>query len=161
MSKILIAFDPSTKSTGYAVFKDQELIKYGAFEENSKEVLERINNLSNKTEELINKYQPNDMAIENVQITMSAPTAKVLLGLQLLLELKAYNRKIPYSLIRPTHWRKVLGLSNSSKLKRAEKKKEAIQYVVNKYNVPEDSADDICDAICIGECYLKENNNEG
>lgn len=152
---ILISIDPSSKSTGYAIFKNEILIDYGVIQELSSNILERINNIDLKIEQIINKYKPTDLAIENVQITMSAPTAKALLGLQLLLELKAYKHNIQYSLIRPTHWRKVLGLSNSKNMKKEDKKREAIQYVKNKYKISTD-INDITDAICIGECYIKE-----
>lgn len=158
MNNILLSLDPSTKSTGWAIFKNDKLFKYGAITEKSKDVLERILDISQQIDILIDKYNINIIAIENVQITMNAPTAKALLGLQLILELKAYKREINCELIRPTHWRKVLELSNSPKIKRADKKKEAQNYVVNKYNIPINSIDDICDAICIGECYIKEIN---
>lgn len=66
-----------------------------------------------------------------------------------------FSKNIKCTTIRPTHWRKVLGLSNSSKLNRKEKKEATITYVKEKYKINED-IDDICDAICIGECYIKE-----
>lgn len=60
-----------------------------------------------------------------------------------------FSKNIKCTTIRPTHWRKVLGLSNSSKLNRKEKKEATITYVKEKYKINED-IDDICDAICIG-----------
>lgn len=155
MNKTVIAFDESTKSTGYAIFKNSELIDYGVIEQNSKNVLERVNNIINEINILIEKYKPNDIALENIQITLSAPTAKSLMGLQFLIELLCFQKNIKCTTIRPTHWRKVLGLSNSSKLNRKEKKEATITYVKEKYKINED-IDDICDAICIGECYIKE-----
>lgn len=155
MNKTVIAFDESTKSTGYAIFKNSELIDYGVIEQNSKNVLERVNNIINEVNILIEKYKPNDIALENIQITLSAPTAKSLMGLQFLIELLCFQKNIKCTTIRPTHWRKVLGLSNSSKLNRKEKKEATITYVKEKYKINED-IDDICDAICIGECYIKE-----
>lgn len=155
MNKTVIAFDESTKSTGYAIFKNSELIDYGVIEQNSKNVLERVNNIINEINILIEKYKPNDIALENIQITLSASTAKSLMGLQFLIELLCFQKNIKCTTIRPTHWRKVLGLSNSSKLNRKEKKEATITYVKEKYKINED-IDDICDAICIGECYIKE-----
>lgn len=155
MNKTVIAFDESTKSTGYAIFKNSELIDYGVIEQNSKNVLERVNNIINEINILIEKHKPNDIALENIQITLSAPTAKSLMGLQFLIELLCFQKNIKCTTIRPTHWRKVLGLSNSSKLNRKEKKEATITYVKEKYKINED-IDDICDAICIGECYIKE-----
>lgn len=156
---IIIALDESTVSTGYAIFKDNKLVDYGAITQKSKNVLERVNNIINEIETLIDKYNPNDMVIENIQITMSAPTAKALMGLQFMIELLAYKKNIKCTSFRTAHWRKVMGFSNSPKLSRQQKKQETLDYVKNKYNVTE-NIDDIADAISIGECFIKENENE-
>ena len=66
---ILISLDESTVSTGYAIFKNKELIDYGVITQKSKNVLERVNNIMNEIDNLIQKYKPNDMVIENIQIT--------------------------------------------------------------------------------------------
>lgn len=155
-NKILLSIDESTTSTGYAIFKDKKLINYGVITQQSKNVLERVNNIVSEINDIIEKYIPTDIVIENVQITMSAPTAKSLMGLQFIIELLAFKKNIKCTTIRTAHWRKVLGLSNSTKLNRAEKKKQAIDYVKLKYNI-EEEIDDITDAICIGECFIKEN----
>lgn len=153
---ILISLDESTVSTGYAIFKNKELIDYGVITQKSKNVLERVDNIMNEIDNLIQKYKPNDMVIENIQITMSAPTAKALMGLQFMIELLAFQKDIKCTSIRTAHWRKVMGFSNSSKLNRKEKKQETLDYVKNKYNITE-NIDDIADAISIGECFIKEN----
>lgn len=155
-NNIIISLDESTKSTGFAVFKNNELIDYGAIQENSKDVLERVNDILDRINSMIDEYKPNIVIVENVQITMSAPTAKALMGLQFAIELMCYKTNIECTSIRTAHWRKVLGLSNSPKLKRTDKKKEAMEYVKNKYNIDE-KIDDVTDAICIGESYIKEN----
>lgn len=158
MNNIIISLDESTKSTGYAIFENNKLINYGAITQNSKNVLERVNNIITEIKKMIEQYKPSEMAIENVQITMSAPTAKSLMGLQFLIELVCYRNNIKCTSIRTAHWRKVLGLSNSPKIKKEQKKLEAIKYVKDKYGIDE-KINDVTDAICIGECYLKERND--
>lgn len=156
-NKVMISFDPSTKSTGYAVFEGKKLINYGVIQEKSKDMRERVLDMLNQIETLITEtYSPDMVVIENVQITMSTLTAKALMGLQFAIELLCYKYNIEYRLIRPTTWRKILGLSNSPKIKRAEKKQQAMEYVKNKYGIDE-KIDDVTDAICIGESYIKEN----
>lgn len=137
----------------FLYLKTGQLIDYGALQSKSKNVIERIDIILKGINELINKYNPTELVAENVMITMSAPTAKALLGLELLIELNAFQKNIPCSFIRPTSWRKTLGLSNSPKLKRANKKKETMEYIKNKYGI-EEELDDICDAIAIGTAYL-------
>lgn len=159
MDKILISLDPSSVSTGYAVFKNEKLETYGVIQEKSKNVLERINNISQKIDELLEEYKPDEIALEDITITLSAPTAKALMGLQLIIELKAFDKGIKCEALRTTNWRKTLGLSNSPKLKREEKKREAMEYVNKKFMINE-SLDDICDAICIGEAYMIKRDKE-
>ena len=159
LSKILIALDESTVSTGYSVFKDEKLIDYGAITQKSKNVLERISNMVQEIEVLVQKYKPDNLVAENIQITLSAPTAKSLMGLQLLIELLAFKKEIPCTLYRTAHWRKVLGLSNSPKIKREEKKKEAIKYVEDRYGIKIDK-DDVSDAIAIGTAFIIESGDK-
>lgn len=155
MSKLLIALDESTTCTGYAVFEDEKLINHGVFSFKSKDVLERVSLIMEKIENLINTYNPNNMIIEDVQITMNAATAKSLLGLQFMIEVYAHRNNIQCEAIRTTKWRKILGLSNSRALDRKAKKQETIDYVKNKYGI-EILKDDESDAIAIGTAYLLE-----
>ena len=155
MSKILIALDESTTCTGYAVFDDGELIEHGVFSFKSKDVLERVSLIMEEIEELIKTYKPDNMVIEDVQITMNAATAKSLLGLQFMIEVYAHRNNISCKTYRTTKWRKILGLSNSRSLDRKAKKQETIDYVKNKYGI-EILKDDESDAIAIGTAYLLE-----
>lgn len=155
MSKILIALDESTTCTGYAVFDDGTLIEHGIFSFKSKDVLERVSLIMEEIEELIKNYKPDNMVIEDVQITMNAATAKSLLGLQFMIEVYAHRNNISCETYRTTKWRKILGLSNSRSLDRKAKKQETIDYVKDKYGI-EILKDDESDAIAIGTAYLLE-----
>ena len=155
MSKILIALDESTTCTGYAVFDDGELIEHGIFSFKNKDVLERVSLIMEEIEELIKTYKPDNMVIEDVQITMNAATAKSLLGLQFMIEVYAHRNNISCETYRTTKWRKILGLSNSRSLDRKAKKQETIDYVKDKYGI-DVLKDDESDAIAIGTAYLLE-----
>lgn len=154
-NKILIALDESTTCTGYAVFEDDKLIKHGIFSFKNKDVLERVSLIMEEIEKLVNIYKPNDMIIEDVQITMNATTAKSLLGLQFMIEVYAHRNNIHCKTYRTTKWRKILGLSNSRTLDRKAKKQETINYVKEKYGI-NILKDDESDAIAIGTAYLLE-----
>ena len=155
MSKILIALDESTTCTGYAIFNDGELIEHGLFALKSKDVLERVSYIMEEIEKLIKAYKPDNMVIEDVQITMNAATAKSLLGLQFMIEVYAHRNNISCETYRTTKWRKILGLSNSRSLDRKAKKQETINYVKDKYGI-DVLKDDESDAIAIGTAYLLE-----
>ena len=154
-NKILIALDESTTSTGYAVFRNSALIEHGIFSSKSKDVLERVSYIMEEIEKLITRYKPNNMIIEDVQITMNAATAKSLLGLQFMIEIYAHRNNISCETYRTTKWRKILGLSNSRALDRKAKKQKTIDYVKDKYGI-EILKDDESDAIAIGTAYLLE-----
>ena len=155
MSKTLIALDESTTCTGYAVFDDGELIEHGIFSFKSKDVLERVSLIMEEIENLIDTYKPDNMIIEDVQITMNAATAKSLLGLQFMIEVYAHRNNISCETYRTTKWRKILGLSNSRSLDRKAKKQETIDYVKDKYGI-DVLKDDESDAIAIGTACLLE-----
>ena len=57
------------------------------------------------------------------------------------------------------HWIKILVLSNSPKIKREEKKKEAIKYVEDRYGIKIDK-DDVSDAIAIGTAFIIESGDK-
>ena len=155
MSKTLIALDESTTCTGYADFDDGELIEHGIFSFKSKDVLERVSLIMEEIENLIDTYKPDNMIIEDVQITMNAATAKSLLGLQFMIEVYAHRNNISCETYRTTKWRKILGLSNSRSLDRKAKKQETIDYVKDKYGI-DVLKDDESDAIAIGTACLLE-----
>lgn len=159
LSKILIALDESTTSTGYAVFDNEKLIKHGVFSSKSKDVLDRVSFIMEEIEKLIKDYNPDNMIIEDVQITMNAATAKSLLGLQFMIEVYAHRNEIHCTTYRTTKWRKILGLSNSRTLDRKAKKQETIDYVKDKYNI-EVLKDDESDAIAIGAAFIMESKGE-
>lgn len=157
--KILIALDESTTSTGYAVFKNSTLIEHGIFSSKNKNVLERVSYIMEEIEKIIENYKPDNMVIEDVQITMNAATAKSLLGLQFMIEIYAHRNNISCETYRTTKWRKILGLSNSRALDRKAKKQETIDYIKNKYGI-EILKDDESDAIAIGTAYLLEKSEK-
>ena len=62
---ITIAIDASTKSTGIAMFKDNQLLGYENFVSSNKNVLKRIKYMTDKIEEI---YKKNNQ--ESVQVVM-------------------------------------------------------------------------------------------
>ena len=59
MSKITIAIDASTKSTGIAIFKDKELIEYKNIKSSNKSVLKRIKYMTDAIEEIYVNHSNN------------------------------------------------------------------------------------------------------
>lgn len=156
--QLIVSIDESTTCSGFAIMdKDGKLIDYGKLDfKKEKDAMNRLSEMMYAITDIIDNYKPECVIIEDILITMNANTAKILLALQTMIELTCYRKNIPCVKYRTTKWRKILGLSNSPKLKREDKKKEALNFVNNKLKL-ELTNDDTSDAICLGLAFLKEN----
>lgn len=164
---ITISLDLSTKSTGFAVFKDSKLIDYGELKEKSKEPKERIIKITNQLEKLFKKYEEClKVIIEEVRPEMEQTsqknlhTQKVLMWLQASLVLMLYqkNPKIEIEYTYPNEWRKQCGIHTGRSIKRDSLKLADIKFVKDTYGI--ETTDDAADAIGIGHAYLHNLSNE-
>lgn len=79
----VLGIDPSLKSTGYGLieFTDQEysVLAYGTIKPTvSKPFHQKINEIKNKIEEIIDTYAPEEVAIENIFYAQNVKTALTL-----------------------------------------------------------------------------------
>lgn len=178
MSKITIAIDASTKSTGIAMFQDKELIEYKNIKSNNKSVLKRIKYMTDAIEEIyvnhsnnsfINNltkaitdgeydsptYQivmeqvlPDNLTKDENQWIRNQATFKALMYLQAAIVLMFDHYDLEVELVSATTWRKWCGIAQGAYVKRDVLKVRDVQFVKEKYNI--DVNDDIADAICIG-----------
>lgn len=65
---IILALDQSTRISGWSVFEDKELKDFGHWTEISDSIGKRILNISNHIKDLINKYDPDLVVFENIQL---------------------------------------------------------------------------------------------
>ena len=148
---LVLAFDPSTTSTGWAVYDTQynDLIEYGSIKPKVKDSIDRIIVIDSEVKELLRNWKPEITLIENLSVTRNARTTILLGGLQLMIEVACKRRNLLYLPVRPSEWRKEIGIKGRT---RADQKANTIKYIKEKYkiNVNEDEAD----AICISE-YAK------
>ena len=64
--KVILSLDPSTKSTGWAVFTDGSLTDYGVITAGSTNLFHRIDKMIEEINNIIVKYNPVDVALEDV-----------------------------------------------------------------------------------------------
>lgn len=141
----LLALDQAT-TTGYAVFVDNELKDYGKFTYDDDNVGLRLVKIRNKLIELINKHNINEIAFENIQMqNNNVLTFKVLAEIYGVIHELAEELQIPYTIVASSSWKSTLDIKGRA---RAEQKRNAQQYVINRYNIK--ASQDTCDAICIG-----------
>lgn len=155
----LLALDQSSKTSGFAIFKNNKLIDYGSFNFSSSKLDIRLTKFYLKIDELIKNYEIDHVIFEDIQlqndVNDNVKTFKTLSEVIGVLRLKLYNLKIPYDSVLSSIWKSKLQIKGRN---RAEQKKSAKDYVKNKYKI--NPGQDACDAICIGEYYLLNKRDE-
>ena len=155
-----LALDQALQTTGYAVFEDDKLIKWGTFSTDASSSIEdRLYTIQQELNKLDKYYNIGYVFFEDTQKQVNLDTYKRLCYVQSVIMLWCRNRGgIQYSVLSPSHWRKIL--KDKYKInwgrKREEQKQAALNWIQKEYegNFTTDSAD----AICIGRAGLIELN---
>ncbi|MGL5765339.1 MAG: crossover junction endodeoxyribonuclease RuvC [Sarcina sp.] len=155
----VLALDQALTITGFAVFSEKNLEKYGVLNlgdiARDKELMveekdyERTMNVKMFLNKMIKAYDINFVVLEDVQAQKNVNTFKKLASLQGVLKQRLYENEIPFKVYKPSEWRKILGIKGN---KREIQKKNSIEYISVKYNV--EVTDDEADAICLGLAYV-------
>lgn len=166
---MILALDASTKSTGYSIFSEGKLLKYGCITANSTNLLARIKKMKIEITKIMEskEYSIDTIILEEVRPDLgNTKTYKALTWLQAMIVLLMYeNYNLEVTFLYPSEWRKICGILQGRGIKREQLKQEDIKYVTEIFNIQENINDDIADAIGIGYAYLnknksKENDNE-
>lgn len=144
--KRLLALDQSSKITGYAVFdKDGKLETYGKFTATAPSVDERLVEIKNKIQSLIDQYNIEQIALEDIQQQENVQTFKILAEVYGVASEVIEEFNIPHTSVLASSWKSYLGIKGKS---RQEQKHNAQKYVIEHYGIK--PSQDECDAICIG-----------
>lgn len=150
---VTLAFDQSTAVTGFSVWNNETLFDYGIIDLHKNDNTdERIKDMTNRISDIIQKYSPDSVVIEEVAQQSNAKVLKILARLQGAILYMCMLRSIPCSIIEPAKWRSKIGLTVGPHIKRSDLKHQAIQHVKEKYNL--DVIEDVAEAICIGESII-------
>ena len=156
--KRTLVFDQATNTTGWAVFDDNKLVKYGAFNTKGSSPEQKINEMKYWVRDMISSWRADRVVIEDIQLqnfeeenlnTIGVTTFKALAHLQGVLIDLFYENKISYKIAHTGTWRKHNGIKGKS---RADKKKSAQLLVKEIYQ--KEVTQDEADAICIGRYGL-------
>ena len=150
-------------STGYSIFNDGNLVKYGKIPTAAKGFKSedlRINHIVNVIENIINEYKVDKVVCEDQFTSVNPKTTLTLRKLIGGIVRMTYEHDIDITYYYPAQWRKILGI-NKGKAK--DKKLAAYNYLFENGIFTEKfiqsgvkKNDDIVDSICIGIAYLKE-----
>lgn len=156
MSNIL-SLDLSSKCTGYCVSTDHKIITYGVITAQSTDLIERIAIMRKDILDIIKEYDISIIVIEDVQQTLQNKNVyKALTWLQgiIVMSIYDYNSNIQIIFMQASEWRAKIGIKVGPGIKRQELKQHDIDYIKEHYNIT--VSDDIADAICIMDAYLKD-----
>lgn len=160
--KTILAFDQASNLTGYSVYKNGELIKYGVLslkditKASFSEVAydEKVENVKQFLIRSLDFFKPDIVAIEDIQRQSNIKTFKDLAYLQGVLKNYLYINNIPFIVLSPSMWRSELKIKGR---KRVDVKRNAQLYIKDKFNieVTEDEADAICISIASSNMLSK------
>jgi Holliday junction resolvasome RuvABC endonuclease subunit len=140
----ILCLDQATKTSGYSVFENKKLITYGILQanENEKNPIERMKQMQDRINELIDKIKPSFIVFEDIQFQQNYGTFKQLAQLQGILMAKLFKLDIGFQIIEPSAWKSFCGIKGR---KREEQKKNTQVFVksIYKVSVSEDEADAI------------------
>lgn len=152
----IIAFDQALGKTGVCTI-DGDTVYHSLIDlSKTKDVLERSTMMRQMIQSRIKNNHPDLVVIEDVALQSSPKTLIQLAQLQGAIMGVCELNNIPYEIIKPSEWRKILGFKQG-RVKRAELKQQAIDYVKTYYG--EDVSSDEADAMCIATAVKMELEN--
>ncbi len=158
----VLALDGATGTTGYALYDNTRLIKYGTFTTKGENYIENINQVKHWVQAVMDEWEPSFIGCEHIQLqagrsdTPQVEVYRKLACLQGVLLDKMFEEKKDNGLVYPSEWRKYCGVGGRN---RAEQKRNAQLKVKTWYNI--DCSEDEADAICIGKYFatnVRRNN---
>ncbi len=147
----ILALDQSLNTSGWAIFDNNSLIKFGHFKIHSAESIEnRLGTLWEKIYKLYKDYQFEYIYFEDIQYQNNKDTYKKLAYVQATILLWCFFNETKYLILSPSHWRKIITDNFNIKFgrSRTEQKNKSCDFVKNKFNI--DITEDEADAIAIG-----------
>lgn len=147
---LVLAFDQSTRVTGWSLFEDGQYIQSGVIDLHKiKNTDERSKQMGLELCQIIKNNQPDEIIIEEVTMQSNADTLKKLARIQGMVIGFATAHNIPTHILTPSKWRAALGYKQGPKVKREELKAQSLNFVKDNFGL--DLIEDEAEAICINE----------
>lgn len=166
----LLALDASTKSTGWAIFDDNKLVKYGCLTNSSNNTIERILYMTAEVNKLISENGITKIIMEEVlpknedyddgaKHHSNPKVFKPLMWLQGAIAICAHihHKEIEIEYILPNSWRSKIGIKTGRGITREALKKADQKFAKDTFGI--DVNDDIADACGLGWSQIKISND--
>ena len=147
-----VGLDQATHVTGYSIFDDEQLVYAGIFEAFAEDEISRDIEVKNWLIQLIQKWKPDIIAIEGIQLqqfnnkTIGITTYQTLARLQGILMATCCELKIDYTIVPPATWRAHCQVKGRT---RVDRKRSMQTKVKEWFDIT--VSDDVADAIGIGK----------
>lgn len=147
--KRTLALDQASKVTGYAIFDDTKLVKYGTFTTTAADDIERFAMVRAWLLSMISSWRPDYIGIEGIQFQeegsgqkMGVTVFQTLARLQGIIMMACHDEDVPFEICPTNTWRHSCGVKGKT---RTDKKRSMQLLVQQWYNlkVSEDEADAI------------------
>jgi Holliday junction resolvasome RuvABC endonuclease subunit len=144
----IAGIDASTNKTGVAIMENGKYITHTLIDLHKiKDSKERISKMMVAICEYLDGFNIDKIVMEESMMTNNIATVKMLSQLAGAVLFYATNKGIEIEFSLPTHWRRLVGLTQSSKVKRDVLKAEAMDAVKQEYGL--DVVDDVAESILI------------
>lgn len=155
----ILALDQSSRITGWAIYENDQLKKYGKITINPDyELGERLHLIRQKVLKLIKEYQIDKVILEDIymdgQRINNVQTFKTLAEVFGVLFELCVDLEIPVEAVLSGTWKSTLSIRGKT---RPEQKHAAQDWVLKNYGIK--ATQDEVDAICIGAHIIKQNVN--
>ena len=155
----ILAFDQSTRITGFAVIENDTLIAYDKFTCLNEDMGDRLVKIRQMIIGLNEIYQPDKIAFEDIQlqdnVVNNVDTFKKLAEVFGVFYETLTEIGVEFDIVPSTTWKSNLGIKGA---KRADQKRNAANWVMEKYGIK--PTQDECDAICIAAYSLNNTKNK-
>lgn len=155
----LLALDQASNISGYAIFENGELLKYGKINLTDYDLADKLVLLRKQITNLIQEWNIEEVVMEDIQlqgnVTNNVKTFKVLAEVFGVIYELVNEINIKNSAVLASEWKSTLKIKGRD---RTAQKRAAQQYVIDNYNIK--PTQDECDAICIGAHYYLKDKQE-
>jgi crossover junction endodeoxyribonuclease RuvC len=156
----VLGIDPGTVVIGYGVIDSDgdraTLVDYGALSASNRlPVGERLGELYNQLQEIVSRYGPDAVAVEQPFVARNAKSALAIGKAQAVAILAAVNRGIPTFEYTPAQIKRQVANYGASSKEQVQKM-VSLQLGLSEVPQPDDAADALATALChLGEAHLE------
>lgn len=149
----ILSLDQAVAKTGWSLYRNNKLIKYGLIEQQLKKTQysNKLSSIFFNIENLIKTLKPDVVVMEDVTYQRNAHVLIELANLQGCIIGLCLQHDIPFYIYHPSTWRKILSFDTHKKT-RKQLKDIAVNFVSEFFSMS--VQDDIAESICIGYAHI-------